>query len=77
MIRWYESGSFSLLELADRMTHDYYLGQVGDQLTVEERDYVSGARTRYGRLILTEDGLDISAQGGGLAGQIVYQERYL
>ena len=66
VIRWlYESGSFSLLELADRMTHDYYLGQAGDQLTVEERDYLGGARTRCGRLILTENGLDISSQGGG------------
>ncbi len=65
VIRWlHESGSFSLLELADRMTHDYYLGQVGDQLTVEERDYLGGARTRYGRLILTENGLDIGSDGG-------------
>ena len=66
VIRWlHESGSFSLLELADRMTHDYYLGQVGDQLTVEERDYVGGARTRYGRLILTENGLDILDRTAG------------
>lgn len=65
VIRWlYESGTYSLLELADRMTHDYYLGQVGDQLTVEERDYAGGARTRYGRLILTENGLDIGSGGG-------------
>lgn len=65
VIRWlHESGSFSLLELKDRMTHDYYLGQVGDQLTVEERDYLGGARTRYGRLILTENGLDIGSDGG-------------
>lgn len=66
VIRWlHESGSFSLLELKDRMTHDYYLGQVGDQLTVEERDYAGGARTRYGRLILTENGLDIQDTSGG------------
>lgn len=66
VIRWlHESGSFSLLELKDRMTHDYYLGQVRDQLTVEERDYVGGARTRYGRLILTENGLDILDRTAG------------
>lgn len=66
VIRWlYESGTYSLLELADRMTHDYYLGQVGDQITVEERDYVSGATTRYGRLALTENGLDILDRTAG------------
>lgn len=66
VIRWlHESGSFSLLELKDRMVHDYYLGQMGDQLTVGERDYAGGERTRYGRLILTENGLDIQDTSGG------------
>lgn len=59
---WYGYNTFSVY---GDSAYSCFLRLEGEWLMMEERDFVSGASTRYGRLALTEDGLDIQDTSGG------------